>query len=236
MTSSNNQCFNFYELAAVKELANKYDNPMFGKNHYIQIPCRSLVIGSSGSMKTTTLLNIIKKMSKTFDHVILCCKSSSEPLYQWLIDKLKDNISVYENGEIPTIEEVQDAHEDEQVLAIFDDLINDKYANQQIVEYFIRSRKACKGISCFYLSQSYYQIPKIIRSNSNYLILKKLASLKDLSLILNENNMANVDIKKFRKLYKDCTSKKEDFMMISLDDGQIYHNFLKNITPKEEHI
>jgi len=225
---------NFYCSSGVKAFTEQYDNPKYGEKHYIPIPFRSILVGSSGSMKTNTLMNIIKRMSKTFDHIILCCKSSHEPLYQWLIDKLKDNIDVYEGGDIPDLNDVDNNYKDCQVLAIFDDLVNDKAANQQITEWYIRSRKCCKGVSCMYISQNYYSVPKIIRSNTNLLFLKKLSSTRDLTLILSENNLANVDIKLFKKLYKECTTKKEDFMMIDIDNNTIYHNFMKNITPPDE--
>ena len=228
-----NKVNNFYTCSGVKAFVNDYDNPQYGIKHYIPIPFRAILAGSSGSMKTNTLMNIIKRMSKTFDHVVLCCKSQEEPLYQWLVSKLKDNISVYEGGDIPDLNDIDNEYKDCQVLAIFDDLVNDKDANKIIAEWYIRSRKCCKGISCVYISQNYYSVPKIIRSNANLLFLKKLSSTRDLTLILSENNLANIDIKLFRKMYKDCTSKKEDFLMIDIDNNKVYHNFMKDITPAD---
>jgi len=226
---------NFYTLAGVKAFNSPSDNPEYGKKHFINIPARILLCGSSGSMKTNTLMNMIKAMPKTFDHIILCCKSSHEPLYQWLIKKLKDNIDVYEGGEIPdldSLEEIEgEGKKKPQILCIFDDLINDKKANEIIAEYYIRSRKVAGGCTCIYLSQNYYSIPKTIRSNSNILMLKKLSSTKDLGLILRENNLANIDIKIFRKLYKNATEKKENILMIDIDNNKIYRNFKTDITP-----
>lgn len=226
---------NFYTLPGVKVFNTPSDNPEYGNKHFINIPSRILLCGSSGSMKTNTLMNMIKSMPKTFDHIILCCKSSHEPLYQWLIKKLKGNIDVYEGGDIPNLDSLEDIEGEgkkkAQILCIFDDLINDKKANEVIAEYYIRSRKVAGGCTCIYLSQNYYSIPKTIRSNSNILMLKKLSSTKDLGLILRENNLANIDIKTFRKLYKECTEKKENIMMIDIDNNKIYRNFNKDITP-----
>ena len=227
---------NFYTLPGVKAFNTPSENPNFGISHFITIPARILLIGSSGSMKTCTLMNMIKKMPKTFDHVVLCCKSSHEPLYEWLIKKLKDSIDVYEGGEIPDIDSLEEIEgsngKKAQILCIFDDLVNDKKANEKIADYFIRSRKVAGGCTCIYLSQNYYSIPKIIRSNSNYLMLKKLSSTKDLGLILRENNLANVDIKTFRQLYKDATDKKENILLIDIDNNKLFKNFTRNVTPK----
>ena len=155
---------NFYSQVKSK---NQSYNPNFSK-HGIQVPFRILIVGSSGSMKTNTALNILKQMNGTFEKLIVCCKSKEEALYNLLEKKLKDGIKFYENGIVPPIDEFSGK---EQVCIIFDDLMTLKNQNS-IVEYFIRGRK--KKISCMYLTQSYYKCPKTIRLNCNYIILKKL--------------------------------------------------------------
>lgn len=217
---------NFYKVIP-KEYNTKYHNPQYGKTHFMKIPFRALICGSSGSMKTNTLLNLIHAMKGTFNHMILCVKSSHEPLYAYLIDKLKKNITVYENGEIPELDTLKDKG---QILAVFDDLVNSD--QKMIVEYYIRSRKIAKGCSCVYLSQSYYKVPKIIRSNANYLILKKLSSKRDLNLIMAEHNIQDVDVKLLGQIYTKCTKNKEDFMLLDLDDNKIFFNFMEDITPE----
>jgi hypothetical protein len=62
-------------------------------------------------------------------------------------------------------------------------------------------------------------------------MLKKLSSTKDLNLILRENNLANIDIKTFRTLYKNATNDKTNVMMIDIDNNKIYKNFNVEITP-----
>ena len=51
-------------------------------------PYRSLIIGGSGSGKTNTLLNLIKKQ-KDIDKIYLCAKHLSKPKYEFLIKKVK---------------------------------------------------------------------------------------------------------------------------------------------------
>jgi hypothetical protein len=116
---------------------------------------------------------------------------------------------------------------DEQVLMIFDDLVNMK--NQApIIEYFIRGRKLAGGISLIYLTQSYFLTPKTIRVNCDYVILKKLNSTKDLTYILREYNLG-VDKKTLLKLYSEATRESSDFLLIDLQGPpteRFRHNFL----------
>ena len=51
-------------------------------------PYRILIIGGSGSGKTNTLLNLIKKQ-KDIDKIYLCAKHLSKPKYEFLIKKVK---------------------------------------------------------------------------------------------------------------------------------------------------
>jgi hypothetical protein len=216
---------NFYKVMP-KEFNTSYVNPQYEKKHFIKFPFRMLICGSSGSMKTNTLLNLIHAMKGTFNHVVLCVKSAHEPLYEYLIDKLKKNITVYENGLIPALDTLKDKG---QILAIFDDLVNSD--QKMIVEYYIRSRKIAGGCACVYLSQSYYKVPKIIRCNANYLILKKLSSKRDLNLIMSEHNFGGVELKQLSKIYSDATEQKENFLLMDLDENKLYFNFTKDITP-----
>ena len=73
-----------------------------------------------------------------------------------------------------------------------------------ISEYFIRGRK--RGASILFLSQSYYNTPKLIRQNINYLIILKLGGTRDTNSILRE---ASVDVSKEQLLYmyKEATTK-----------------------------
>ena len=52
-------------------------------------PYRILIIGGSGSGKTSTLLNLIKKQND-IDKIYLYAKDLSEPKYEFLIKKCED--------------------------------------------------------------------------------------------------------------------------------------------------
>jgi len=228
MAKKDNELTNFYAKLP-SHLKPKYHNPNYNKTHQITLPFRALCIGGSGSGKTTMVLELIKRMSGTFQLIILCCKSSNEPLYELLKSKLdSDSLHIYENGIIPEISEYADL--DEQILMIFDDLVLDK-DQRQISEYFIRGRKIAKGISLIYLSQTYFGVPKIIRLQCNFIFLKKLSSLKDLGMILSDYNLG-IDKTKLLNIYEKATQNKRSFLTIDLESEHQHRykmNFLENI-------
>jgi ABC-type sugar transport system ATPase subunit len=215
---------NFYNLKSVKEYQTKAFNPNFGNKHFIEIPSRILIVGPSGSGKSNTLLNLIKRFNGTFNHIYLGLKNSNEPLYQMLIKKLGDSITVYENGEIPRLSDIQPNGEQ---LFIFDDLVGDKGANQIIEDYFKLGRK--KNITSIYLSQSYFKTPKFIRDNLSYLIIKKITSKKELKLILNDYPITNINIDQLKNIYEKTTKKFEDCLSIDVLNHKLYYNFNKLI-------
>ena len=100
-----------------------------------------------------------------------------------------------------------------QRLLVFDDLINEK-DQKEICEAFIRGRK--KMVSSIYLSQSYYAVPKLIRNNLTYIIIKQLSSLKNLRMIMNEYSLG-VDKKQMKEMYDDSTRDRMGFLMLDLE-------------------
>jgi MinD superfamily P-loop ATPase len=186
-----------------------------------------LIIGGSGSGKTTLVMELIKRMKNTFNHILLCCKSSDEPLYELLAKKVPNECLSVAEG-MDAIPQVQDLSGAGQTLAIFDDLCIER-GQQVIEEYFIRGRKVGEGVSCIYLTQSYYQTPKIIRLQCGYFCLKKLNSERDLNMILSECSLG-VDKKELLRLYREATREQRDFLMIDMAapaDKRFRHNFLR---------
>lgn len=222
---------NFYNKKEVKKYDKKYENPCFNSTH-LKHPFRAILVGASGSGKTQTLMNLIKAMSGTWDYVILAVKTRHEPLYEWFIEKCKGMISVFEDGNVPTMKDIDEITRNgkDQVLVIYDDLVLMK--NQQpIEEAYIRARK--KNCSLIYLTQSYYRCPKSIRINCNYIFLKKLSSNRDLKAILREYDTGKSE-KEIMEIYKQATSNQLDFLTIRLDemwdsDLKFTKNFLDSI-------
>jgi len=107
-------------------------------------------------------------------------------------------------------------------LVIFDDWVNASAKEHRAVqELFIRGRKIQNGVSCVYLSQSYYKIPKIIRLQCQYIFILKVPAKKDIKLILAEYTL-NITIERILDFYKECckTGQIENFFMIDTHSAE----------------
>jgi energy-coupling factor transporter ATP-binding protein EcfA2 len=220
----------------------KYENPNF-HHHQLKIPFRMLIVGSSGAGKSQLIVHILNKMKNTFGNIKLFCRNKDEPIYNYINDKIPStHLQIYEGlDKLPSLSkdkngEIKEFDKDLQHLVIFDDLVLEK-DQSRICEYFIRARKIAKGISIMYLTQSYFGVPKTIRINLNYMILKKLSSLRDLNLIMSDYNLG-IDKNKLLSIYEYCTDKTTDFLLLDLDntaDKRYRHNLLEVIDTKKEY-
>jgi len=217
---------NFYNKKEVKKYVIKTENPNYDLHHF-DTPFRSLVVAPSGSGKSNFITNLISLFCKgkgTFDSIFIFCKSRDEPLYQFLGDKSKGLIEIHESLEkLPALNDLKTS---EQTLIIFDDFITDIKKFPIISEYFIRGRK--RGCSLMFLSQSYFNTPKVIRQNVSYCIILKLGGTRDINSILRE---CSVGISKDELLYMydKATKKKFDVLIINLEKSgnkRYRHNFL----------
>ncbi len=224
---------NYYEKLP-KHLKIKQHNPQY-ELHKLKMPIRGLIVGPGGSGKTNFLLNFIHITSGTFEHIILCTQNKDEPLYADLKEKLKDNLTIYEGySAIPELKNLETGEYDT-ALVIFDDMVAEP-KQQKIEEYFVRARKfnVAKGggISCMYLAQSYYRIPKLIRQNVDYGFIIKLSSQRDISAVIRE--MAIGIDKKIMAMVYDycCDGELESFLLIDNNLSQIRKGFFEVLNLK----
>lgn len=218
---------NFYNLVKKPD---KIINPNKAI-HDIDLPFRMLIAAPSGSGKTNALMNLIVHLDKSFHEIIICVKSADEPLYQMLIDKLP-NVVIFENGNVPDIasySKIDDKTkrlkriDKKQRLIVFDDLITDRNANKIAAEYYIKGRKV--GFSMCYISQSFYQIPKIIRDNTQLFILGRNLLKRDLRLILSAFP-SEYSLNEFTELYNFLTTEDLDTVLINIEKRYISKNII----------
>ena len=166
-------------------------------------PYRIIIIGGSRSGKTNALLNLIKEQDyhDVIDKIYLYARDLSEPKYQFLIKKREDAGIKHANNPnafIVCSNTMDDVYEDidnynpkrdKKVLIVFDDMIADIMTNKKfhaiIKEFFIRCRKL--NISLVFISQSYFSVPKDVRSNTTHYLnmeIKNRIELKILQLII----------------------------------------------------
>ncbi len=221
-----------------KKMPKKYllksHNPHYDK-HHIKLPMRLIIAGNSGSGKTQTLLNLIYNMPNTWEKIFIVTKNKDEPLYNYLEDRLgEQGLSIKEGlSELPDLDSMDKTQNN---LVVLDDLVNEPSKQQRpVCDFAIRCRK--KNCSLIYISQSYYAVPKLIRDNINYLIIKQVSSMKNLTMICRECSLG-IEKKQFKKIYDDATQSKQDFLLIDLE-GDKNERFRKNFTeiyviPEEE--
>lgn len=202
---------NFYEIIP-KRFKPVSHNPHYDR-HKISVPFRACIIGGSGSGKTNCLLYIIQEMGNTFGQIIVCLRTRDEPLYQWLAHKIKGDQLVFYESEVPDLDIIKQEDKDLNTLIVFDDLVMSRELQPRISEWFLRGRK--KGASCVYISQSYHGVPKFVRLQSNLIILKKIASMRDLRLILRDTDLG-VDVDQLQKMYEEATEEFTQFFLIDL--------------------
>ena len=206
-----------------KKFLLKTHNPHY-ETHHIKLPFRMIIAGNSGSGKTQTLLNLLYNMPETFEKIFIVTKNKDEPLYNYLEDKLgKDGLSIKEGiTELPDLDALD---KEQNNLIVLDDLVNEPTKQQRpVCDYFIRARK--KNCSIIYISQSFYAVPKLIRDNISYLIIKQVSSMKNLTMICRECSLG-IDKPQLKKIYDDATQSKQDFLLIDLE-GDKDERFRKN--------
>ena len=219
----NTELKNWYDIIPKKYLL-KQHNPHYEK-HKIKLPFRMIIAGNSGSGKTQTLLNLLYNMPNTFEKIFITTKCKDEPLYSYLEDKLKDQgLKITEGiSELPDLDSLD---KEQTSLIVLDDLVNEPAKQQRpICDYFIRARK--KNASLIYITQSYYAVPKLIRDNITYLIIKQVSSMRNLTMICRECSLG-IEKKQLKEIYDDATADKTDFLLIDLE-GDKSMRFRKNL-------
>lgn len=196
-----NEIINFYEVIPKKYLNNPA-NPNYDL-HNFDLPFRMIIVAPSGSGKTNFLLNLLSLFCKgkgTFLTIDIITANKNEPLYEYIENEHKA-ISIKEG--IINTPSLDDFDKNYSHLVVWDDLVLTK--NQNIIEqYYLRARK--QNVSVIYLSQSYFDIPKFIRKNSNYLVILNLnGSKREQTAILNEW-ATDLDKDTLNNIYNDAVS------------------------------
>ena len=180
-----------------------------------------LIIGGSESGKTNALLNLINNQPD-IDKIYLYAKDPYEKKYQYLINK-RENVGLNHLKDPKAFIEysidMQDVYKNiedynpikkRKVLIIFDDMIADMISNNKlnpiVTELFIRGRTL--NISIVFITQSYFKVPKDVRSNSIHFFIMKISNKRELqqialnhscSFLVNDTTLPSVNPLRFRK-------------------------------------
>jgi hypothetical protein len=181
----------------------------------MNLPMRCLVVAPSGSGKTNWLINYLLAVCSgkgTFGFCQIITRDKAEPLYEWVQSKT-NTIRITEG--LSTLPPLDDKHFDktQNSLVVLDDLVLSKDLSS-VEQYFIRCRKL--NVSIIFLSQSYYRVPKMIRLNTNYLVILKLSGQKDANMILGEYGLG-VSKERLLEIYEEATREKFIPMIIDFE-------------------
>jgi len=198
---------NLYEVIPEKYLIApiKYENY---EKMQIVLPCMATIVGGTGAGKTNYVLNFAMNLNAFDCYRIFAKNYKNDPLYLAFIDELKDASTetntplIFVESDIeklPPLESLMTKDgEEHSTLIIIDDMINE--TNQEaLCDYFIAARKY--NVTCFYLSQSYFAIPIMIRKQQFYCFICHVHQ-RDLSRIIPEMNKTDIDTDDVIKLYR----------------------------------
>ena len=159
---------------------------------------RFAIVGSSGAMKTNTLMTMLLNMN-CWAKIFLFCKNPKEPLYAFLkyvmdavSKKFKMDLLTVETDitKVPTAEELAPyAKQGHRILIIIDDMAAEKKSKlANVEELYTWVRKLGARVSLCYISQQFSKIPFFIRNNTDVIIMKRINQNRDLNYILEQYN------------------------------------------------
>lgn len=222
---------NFYDLVP-KSSKKNYKN--YDKLQ-MEVPFRSLFVGTTGSGKTSILMNIIKNIV-IWKRIYIVARQPEEELYELLakilepVERKTKKQILYITKNISDLPPIDNDHfsEENPTLMVFDDLINGTPKEFTIInEVYLRGRKL--GITSIFLSQSYYKTPLFIRQNISYVIFKKIQGKKDFKRIISEYSL-DVPEEELIRVYNEIMKGNFlNFLMIDLDHADKRYRF--NFTP-----
>ena len=159
---------------------------------------RTLLVGPSFSGKSYLMLKILPRISDRDIYII-----TKSPLEQYTNSKIR----------IKEInDEIKPPNEYENGIIVFDDVLGS--SNSRLIDqFFIRGRH--NNLDIYYLSQSYFDLPKrTIRNNSNKIILFN-QTLKDIEHIYRDVAGYDMSYDEFKELCRK--SWEEDYNYLCID-------------------
>lgn len=177
-------------------------------------PSRILLCGPSGCGKTNILMNFIYYLLP-WSRLYVYAKDLEEDKYVELKTKC-ENVKLIDKDfefifDTTNIVKVDELDQNEHNLIIFDDFICDKSSFDDISELFIRGRK--KNATLIFLTQSYFDTPKIIRLQCQYMCFWKLNDHRELADIY-QNHPFGLSKKDFIGVFEEATRDPHNFLFL----------------------
>ncbi len=213
-----------------------------GNKHHFLLPnsLRMVICGGSGCGKTNLMVNLLLNSGwLNYDKLYIYTTTPYQEKYN-LIRQFFDNIKKHCSYDIlkflsPQDEMIDPKHLDPNSnnVIVFDDCMQDKQTIMS--EYFTQGRH--NNCDSFYLTQSYFHIPKhTIRDNANFIIIFR-QDKKSLQALYDSHACVDMEFKEFLKLANNSTSTKHGFLSIDLtsesENGKYRKNFSTFYVPEK---
>ena len=173
---------------------------------------KTLIIGRSGCGKTFLMLSLLK--DKNPDNVYIICKTDNQ--YPSKFHNQSREILPLEDYDNKTI--------------VFDDMLGSKEA-KDIDAFFTRCRH--QNLDIYYISQSWYELPKnTIRNNCSRIMLFP-QTLKDITMICNDISGLHMNFSEWRDFCRDAWKKRYNYIQIDKDEDLDDMYSIKNVSGLE---
>jgi hypothetical protein len=233
------ELINFYTHPKTKQFMVNCEDTTYEPIVNMKLNQHMLFIGGTGSGKTSVLVNLIYHTPNTFQHIWIATKIN-EPLYNMLQAKLTEQMLTicYDVIDIPDPSTFPDISPKDKCpphyLIIIDDFLQDLSGGKLGVQrtnilkkYLNLSRK--KNCTVALLAQNYFSVPKPMRSNISYIIMRSIASDKDLRLITSQYPTFNVTPANVYNMFKFATDNGfPNFFMIECNQQDPMKKYRKN--------
>ena len=194
----------------------KIDQDNYKKDRKICKKCYNINRKKYNNKKVVDYVNIINNSNRTLiigfsncgktylmNHILF---QKQEPIF--IITK---SLNQYPNIKAQTSDEIKPLENYENSIVVFDDMFLSKQESN-IDLFFTRGRHNI--IEIYYISQSYFHLPKkTIRNNSNIIILCK-QTLRDIILLFHDIAGLDMSLEEWKELCRKACENEYDYLQI----------------------
>lgn len=191
-----------------------------------KIPFGALMVGSTGSGKTVSMINMLTNpnmLKDSFEFVILFTGTHPDSVMVDNLNLSKENIIT--NFEEEQVKEILDKLEEAtkgkknfgklpRTLFIFDDILNKTKFLKSDTMSRIATAHRHYNLSYMMLSQYYKKVPPVVRTNCHYIMMFP-ANLNELDKLAEEQSPPSMSKKKFISLAQYATNEQYNFLAIN---------------------
>jgi hypothetical protein len=146
------------------------------------------------------------------------------------LSKEKTNITITLSNKFNEIPDPDELDKSKKNLIIFDDCMEQNQTT--ISSYYTRGRHG--SCNCIYLSNYYFEVPVVVRQNTNFLILFKHPQRNTIN-IYNSVGCSSMEKNKFLSYVNTTWSKKYSYVVIDMDKDRVYNDlFTENMDPSDD--